>query len=389
MKYLLAEKTIDEADIEDLIGWLRTNPWLTQGPLVRQFEEGWARWVGVKRAVFVNSGSSANLLMYAVLDVSKRLPNRKVIVPAVAWATTVAPAIQLGFEPIMCDSEPETFGMDMDELDKLCAQHKPGAVIAVHVLGTPVRLDRMAELKKKHGFFLMEDACAACGSTYEGKKVGNFGDLASFSFFYGHHLSTMEGGMIVTNDDQLADLMVQLRAHGWGKDLPPEKEAKLAAEQGLLESFNRPFTFYIPGYNVRATDLQARIGLSQLKKADHVVSRRAENHRQYLTRFKASQHYNVPENPKAVTSSISFCALASSVEHRIKVGAALKAAGIEHRPVGGGNMSRQPFWSNLYGKQVFPMADRVHDACFQIPNHPGLVAKDIDFISDVVLAVKP
>jgi len=130
-KYLLAESTIDETDIESLVGWLRGNPWLTQGPVVREFERGWAAWSGHKHALFVNSGSSANLIMYADLLESGRPPNKKVIVPAVSWATTVAPAIQLGFEPIMCDADPTTFGLDLAMLDALCNEHQPAAVIAV------------------------------------------------------------------------------------------------------------------------------------------------------------------------------------------------------------------------------------------------------------------
>jgi CDP-6-deoxy-D-xylo-4-hexulose-3-dehydrase len=282
--YLLAERTIDKADLTDLKDWLETDPWLTQGPLVRQFEAAWAAWLGRKHALFVNSGSSANLLMYAALLAQKDLPNRKVIVPAVSWATTVAPAIQLGFEPIMCDADPQTFGLDLTELEALCQTHKPATVIAVHVLGTPNDMERLCDLRRRYGFVLLEDACAATGSRWDGAHVGTFGELSSFSFFYGHHLSTIEGGMVTTDDEATHDLLLQLRSHGWAKDLAPEKGDALARQAGAIP-FNKPFTFYLPGFNVRGTDLQARIGLSQLKKADHVVARRAENHRRYQERF--------------------------------------------------------------------------------------------------------
>jgi CDP-6-deoxy-D-xylo-4-hexulose-3-dehydrase len=262
-------------------------------------------------------------------------------------------------------------------------------VVVVHVLGVPVQLERLIDLRGKYGFTLIEDACAATGSTYDKHRVGTFGDLATFSFFYGHHLSTIEGGMVCTSDETLADLLVQLRAHGWGKDLAPEKEAELAEKQALVSSFNRPFTFYHPGFNVRATDLQARIGLSQLARIDRVVARRVENHRHYQKRFRASAAFRCQENPRAVISSIAFCAVASSEAHRERVGRALRAAGVETRPVGGGNMSRQPFWRDRYGAQVFPVGDLVHDRCFQLPNHPGLSLADIDHICDTVLAVQP
>jgi CDP-6-deoxy-D-xylo-4-hexulose-3-dehydrase len=136
-EYVLAEKTINPNDLEDLIGWLRTNPWLTQGPLVREFESQWGDWVGVRHATFVNSGSSANLLMYYALLLSGRLRNTKVVVPAISWATSVAPAIQFGFEPIMCEADWHTFGLDPTHLEELLKKHDPAAVLIVHVLGVP------------------------------------------------------------------------------------------------------------------------------------------------------------------------------------------------------------------------------------------------------------
>lgn len=386
-RYMLAERTIDREDLENLIEWLRTDPWLTQGPLVREFEARWANWLGIRHATFVNSGSSANLLMYYALLVSGRLRNAKVIVPAVSWVTTVAPAIQLGFEPIMCEADTQTFGVDLDHLEALLKEHEPGAVIVVHVLGVPVDVAALRELKTRFGFLLMEDSCAAAGSRYEGRMVGTFGELSSFSFFYGHHMSTIEGGMVCTDDDRLHDILLHLRSHGWAKDLAPEKEAELARAHGAL-TFNRPFTFYYPGFNVRGTDLSARIGLSQMDKIDHVVKRRVENHKIYQSRFFAAPGFHCQRNERATISSISFTALAPSEEHRERIGDALRANNIETRPLGGGNMSRQPYWLARYGSQIFPVADRIHATSFQLPNHPLLGAEDIHFICDTVLPVK-
>jgi CDP-4-dehydro-6-deoxyglucose reductase, E1 len=387
-KYLLAENTIDGADLSALTEWLQTNPWLTQGPLVREFETAWAAWEGTKLACFVNSGSSANLLMYAALDASGRLPNRKVVVPAVSWATTVAPAIQLGFEPIVCEADPTTFGLDPNHLESLLKKHAAAAVILVHVLGVPCDMAAIMALKERHGFLLMEDACAATGSRYDGKHVGTFGELSSFSFFFGHHLSTIEGGMICTNDDKLHDLLLLLRSHGWAKDLAPQREAALVREHHPLE-FNRPFTFYVPGFNVRSTDLNARIGLEQLKKADRVVARRVENHKVYQARIRKGPGMLCQDNSRAEISSISFGALAASSEHRDRIGVALRSKGIETRPLGGGNMSRQPFWTARYTTTELSMADRIHATSFQLPNHPGLSVGDVDFICDTVLSVLP
>jgi CDP-6-deoxy-D-xylo-4-hexulose-3-dehydrase len=385
-RYLLAERTIDESDIAELIGWLETNPWLTQGPLVKQFEAEWSRWLGRRFSLFVNSGSSANLLMYYAALLAGRVPNRKVIVPAISWATTVAPAVQLGFEPVMCEADWQTFGLNLEHLERVCDQERPGAVIVVHTLGVPGQMDQLLALRERYGFVLMEDTCPATGSTFEGQMVGTFGDMASFSFYFGHHLSTIEGGMISTDDEELFDILLHIRSHGWAKDVPPEKEAAEAAARGVLE-FNRPFTFYYPGFNVRSTDLNARIGLSQMRKADEVVRRRIENQQVYERRFSQSSEFHFPRNPKGVTCSISFVALAASNEHRDRVGEALAANGIETRPLGGGSMGRQPYWSDRFGARPFPVADAIHQRSFMLPNNPDLSVEDIEFICDVTLAV--
>lgn len=382
-RYLLAEDTIDDSDLDDLIGWLRGRPWLTMGPLVREFEAGWSAWLGSEHSTYVNSGSSANLVMYAALAESGRLPNRKVIVPAVSWATSVAPALQLGFEPIMVDADPGTFGLCPRALEAALEEHRPGAVLLVHVLGVPCPMDEIMELKQRYGFLLMEDTCASMGSTYRGQKVGTFGELSSFSLYFGHHLSTIEGGMVCTRDPELHELLLLLRSHGWAKDLEPAREAALFEASGNLE-FNRRFTFHIPGFNVRGTDLQARLGLRQLEKVEHVCRRRVENHLLYQELLGSHPRLTIARNEHASICSIAFSALAESVEHREGLALALAENGIETRPLGGGNMSRQPFWRKRYPTQPMPQADRIHDTAFQLPNHPSLTLDDVRFICQVV-----
>ena len=303
-----------------------------------------------------------------------------------AAATTVAPAIQLGFEPIMCEADWQTFGLDLEQLEMLCVEHDPGAVIVVQTLGVPGQMDRLLDLKSRYGFILMEDACPATGSTFQGQKVGSFGDMASFSFYFGHHLSTIEGGMISTDDERLYEILLHIRSHGWAKDLSADKEAALAAEHGALP-FNRIFTFYFPGFNVRCTDLQARIGLSQMRKADAVVARRVENQRRYEQRFAAAPQFHVPSNPEGETCSISFVALAATPEHRDRVAELLKASNVETRPLGGGSMGRQPFWAERFGQRAFPVADAIHTRSFMLPNNPQISLADVDLIADLVLSV--
>jgi CDP-6-deoxy-D-xylo-4-hexulose-3-dehydrase len=212
--------------------------------------------------------------------------------------------------------------------------------------------------------------------------------VSTFSFFFGHHLSTIEGGMVCTDDEELHDILLQVRSHGWPKNLAPAKEAMQARKYGALD-FNRPFTFYYPGFNVRSTDLNARIGLSQLRRVEEVVRRRIENHLVYQRRFEGAPGFHCQRNERATICSISFAALAASLEHRDRVASALDAAGVETRPLGGGSMGRQPFWTDRYGTQSLPVADRIHECSFMLPNHPRLTPADIEHISDVVLGVPP
>ena len=271
-------ETISDEDIDALSEWLKSYPKLTKGDLTLEFEKLWADYVGTKYAVFCNSGSSANLLMvYAALH-NGHIENKKIAVPSVGWVTTLSPAIQFGLEPVMVGADPNTFGIDLDQLEKLCEEDCPDAVIFVQVLGVPHYKERMMALKEKYGFILLEDSCAALGAEYsDGSMVGTLGDMSSFSFYFGHQLSSIEGGMVNTNSKELYDLMLMLRSHGWGKDLDQETYDAMI-EEHEIDDFHKPFTFFVAGFNLRSTDLQAFIGIRQMEKAKWVAQRRYENH---------------------------------------------------------------------------------------------------------------
>ena len=383
LRFHLAEDTIDRQDIDRLIDWLKSYPRLTKGKVTLELEEKWSRWVGRKYSVFCNSGSSANLLMFYALLLSGRLKNKKVIVPSVGWVTTLAPAIQLGFEPILCEADPDTFGLDLNHLESLLRKHQPGAVMLVQVLGVPHKMKAVLQLKEKYGFELLEDACAAVGSSGYGKKLGGFGDMSAFSFYFGHQISTIEGGMVSTDCKEYYDLLLMLRSHGWSKDLDGASHDALVSEH-QIDDFHSPFVFYEPGFNVRSTDLNAYIGLGQLEKLDWIVSRRRENHalyRQCLGDAFAVQR----ADPGSTVCSISFGALAADTEQRRKIVGALDENGIETRIFSAGNLGLHPFWIKRYGKASFPMADRIHHCGFFLPNNPSLKPADVEFIAQVVL----
>lgn len=384
-KYKLAENIIDKADITALIEWLDAKdnslPQLTKGVLTIELEARWAKWVGTKYAVFVNSGSSANFLMAYAALLSKKLRNKKVIVPSVGWVTTVSPFMQLGFEPIMCGANPDTFGFDYNQLEALLKKHRPALVIMVQVLGVPDDMDVLKRLQKKYKFMLLEDACAALGAEYDGKKVGTFSDMSSFSFYFGHQLSTIEGGMINTNDKKLYDLLVLLRSHGWGKDLDEKTNVQLMKKYKVDDS-RKAFTFFVPGLNLRNTEIGAFLGLRMMRKADTVTRIRRRNHLIYAANLKnvTFQRWN----SKTVPCSISFGALSRDEAHRKAIVKELNRNGIETRLFTAGNLGLHPFWFENYGKFHHPVSDAVYSRGFFLPNHESLTPQDVKSICKVV-----
>mgnify|MGYP003640008003 CR=1 FL=1 len=382
IKHPLAKETINEKDIDALCEWLKGYPRLTKGELTWKVEEDWANYIGTKYAVFNNSGSSANLLMVAAAYQCGLIPNKKVVVPSVGWVTTISPIIQLGLEPIMCGADEKTFGIDLDQLEKICERERPDAVIFVQVLGVPHHKERLLELKKKYGFVLLEDACAALGASYsDGSMVGTIGDMSSFSFYFGHQLSTIEGGMVNVNDKKIYDMLLMLRSHGWAKDLDKQTYDSMMKKYGI-DDFHSPFTFFISGYNLRSTDLQAFLGIRQIEKAKWVASNRNKNHIMYGDKLEGHVRYQDWGDNNPV--SISFGALASSKEHRRDIVSRLVNNGIETRIYSAGNLGRHPFWIDRFDRFEDAVSDLIHDTGFFIPNYPELSKEDIDFICDVV-----
>jgi CDP-6-deoxy-D-xylo-4-hexulose-3-dehydrase len=378
----LAVNTVTKADIQELVAWLRTYPRLTMADETQLFEKAWSKWLGVKYSVLCNSGSSANLLMYAALDAAGLAKNRKVVVPATGWLTTIAPAIQLGFQPVMCESQLQTYGTDLDCLEKILRKERPKTVILVHTLGIPNDMTAVRALQKKYGFTLLEDCCASHGAEHKGKKVGTFGDMSSFSFYYGHHMSTIEGGVVSTNDEELYWKLLMLRSHGWCKDLP-QKEQKRLHRKYKVDDFHHPFTFVHSGYNLRSTDLNARLGTIQLSRLDDTIKRRTRNHLAYQKRLLGKVGF-APGLAGDTISSISFCAMAESTAHRKQIVRRMEKEKVDTRIFTAGNLGRHPFWFERYGLFSAPAADMLYERGFFLPNNQSLKLSDIDFICDVV-----
>jgi CDP-6-deoxy-D-xylo-4-hexulose-3-dehydrase len=380
IKYPLAKETITEVEIQRLIDWLETIPRLTKGELTIEFEKKWAEYIGTKYSVFVNSGSSANLLMIYALKELGRL-NGKVIVPSVGWITTISPLIQFGIEPVMVDADKKTFGIDLEQTEFLLKTEEISAIIFVQVLGVPHYKEELLKLSEKYNVPLLEDSCAALGSSYEdGTMVGRVGDMSTFSFYFGHQFSTIEGGMINTDDEDLYHMLLMLRSHGWGKDLPKDLY-KQKMDDNNVDSFHEPFTFLVPGFNLRSTDLQANFGLMQIEKADWISEMRTENHIEYAKQLDG--HFEFQDWGNDNPCSISFGVLAKSKEHRKEVVGRLVDNGIETRIFSAGNLGLHPFWVNRFGEFHGKVADKIHSRGFFLPNYPELEIDDINFICGV------
>jgi len=376
----LIKDTISFEDVQKLSAWLLTNPRLTKGDLTVQFEKEWSKWNGNKYSVFVNSGSSANMLMTYALIVAKRLKNKKVIVPAVSWVTDVSPLMQFGLEPILCDCDSTNLGLDVKHFEELCKTHKPSAVMMVHVLGHTSNISEIQKICEKYGVILLEDCCESHGTEYNNKKVGNFGLMSSFSFYFGHHMSTVEGGMVVTDDQELYNIMLGLRSHGWTRDMEKEYAEKLRASHSV-DDFKDKFTFYYPGFNIRSTDINAFLGLEQLKRLDETVKKRSENYHRY--KEKLENHYWIQKSDASLISGFSIGLLSDNLQ---KVTQALEENGIESRPLIAGSMGEQPFWIEKYGKQILPHATRIHHKGFFVPSNQSSTPEEIEKVCQVLIA---
>ena len=368
----LALDTVSSEELRKLCGWIASGSRLTMGPLTEQFETAFAEYLGTPNATFVNSGSSANLLaLYALME-AKGSSRKSIIVPAISWATTVAPAMQLGMDVSLCDCDRSNLGLDLDHFSDLCRTKAPEFAMLVHVLGHPNSMKEIHEICEKYGVTLVEDACEALGSSYGGRKLGIHGAAGTFSFYYGHQMSTIEGGMVVVQDRKLHNIVKSMRAHGWARDLDADVKAHWEREFSIDE-FRSLYTFYYPGFNCRPTDLNACLGLTQLAQMEHVTQVRERNYLLYKAGLE--KEFWVQTSEHDVLCSFAFGAV---VENRLDVFHHLRQCGIETRPLICGNIGRQPFWTKRYGPAELPNADVIHEDGLYLPNHANLSPADVN-----------
>jgi CDP-6-deoxy-D-xylo-4-hexulose-3-dehydrase len=357
----------------------------TMGPEVKKFEAQFAEYFGMPYAVMVNSGSSANLIGVAALCYKRDNPLKRgdeVIVPPISWVTTYTPLQQYGLELRFVDVDLNTLNLDVDKLEAALTR-KTKAVCAVSILGNPARLDEIRAFCDRKGLYFYEDNCESMDSELAGRKTGTFGDFATFSSFFSHHISTIEGGMLVTRDRELAELARCIRAHGWTRDLPQDT---LLCERGE-DAFFEAYRFILPAYNVRPMELSAAIGQEQLKKLPAMTEARRANWDYFKSKFgDDDRFFTQREHGKA--SNFSFTMILNPKYHlnRDRVFAALREADIGFRMITGGNFLRHDaikhFPHTCFGEMK--NADLAHYAGFFVGNHPFDLTPQIDRLRDVL-----
>ena len=374
----LVNDTISREDVDRLMEWLSTYPHLTMGDKTIEFERAFSDWMGVKHSVFVNSGSSANLLMIYALKLKYDI--KRVAVPALSWATSVAPLMQLGIEPVLVDCNLDDLSLDFDHLEIVLSEFDIDAVLSISALGLIPGMYRLKNLCKLYDAILIEDNCESVGSRAGTKRPGTWGLMGTYSFYFSHQMSTIEGGMVHTDDDELYNLLKMLRSHGMSRDID-EATKKRLREEWKVDDFMDLFTFYVPGFNVRPTDLQAFIGLCQLERLDYVSRCRHENFKIYRDIIERKGMW-VPQYAWFdIVSNLAYPIISDERDNIVK---RLREHNIETRPIIAGSIGDQPFYKEKYGEHYLSNADKVQKQGFYVPNHPGLTVLDIHEICRII-----
>ena len=355
------------AEIDEAIDSLESG-FVTCGKKVEAFEQLWADYVGVHYAVMVNSGSSANLLALSALGLK---PGDEVITPALTWATTVFPIAQVGAVPVLVDVDLETYNIDPEAVERAITP-RTRAIMPVHLLGNPCDMDVLTSIafkhESRHSLYLIEDACEAHGAEWDGQKVGSFGDIATFSFFFSHHISTIEGGMVMTNKSFRAELCRSLRAFGWAREVPHQE----------YPGIDPRFLFLHAGYNFRPTEIQGAFGIHQVPRLEGFIAQRRENAAYWNRQLALWSDYIQTQKERPGTRHAWF-----AYPVMVKPGAPfsrdelvqfLEARGLETRPIEAGNIAVQPAMAYINHRidGSLTNAQYIHDNAFFFGNHQGI-----------------
>lgn len=381
----LMRNNISRADLDAVIAFLRQeDPILTQSEQVSLFEQEWSDWLGMRHSVFVNSGSSANLVTMAALRETRGLG--EVIVPTLTWVSDIASVLHCGHTPVFVDIDPRTLGMDADEVIRKITP-RTRAVFLTHILGYNALTDRLLDELERRGIPLIEDVCESYGATFKGRKLGTFGLASNFSFYYAHHMSTIEGGMVSTNDADLCETIRMMRSHGMVRESRSEDLRRTYRDSH--PDLNPDFIFAFPAWNMRNTEIGAVIGRSQLKRLDANNRVRTKNLELFLSLLDPEKYFTDFRTEGSCNYAFTLVLRRPDPILCEAVKTALRQHGVEFRrgTSGGGNQLRQPYLRARFPDEdpvKYPNVDHVHFHGFYIGNYPELDDRKIADLCSVL-----
>jgi CDP-6-deoxy-D-xylo-4-hexulose-3-dehydrase len=380
MFWKLQENVIGESDLDLLVSFIRQTTRFTQFTKVREFEQAYAAWQGCKYCVFVNSGSSANLILVnALKQLRGWQEGDEVIVPAVTWPTTVTPVMQCGLKPVFVDANLTDLSLDYDQVEQRITERTRGIFVA-HLLGFPANVQRLKATVNGRDIAVVEDCCESHGATLNGVKVGNLSLAGTFSFYWGHHMTTVEGGMLCTDDEELFKMFVLKRSHGLARELPPEYHSQLKVKHPDID-FN--FLFLTDGFNFRNTEFSAVLGLAQLRHLDDFIRIRNCNYARFVELCKRYPDELITLEAEGLSSFV-LPFIFRRRERKQGFQEMIATAGIESRPLISGNLLRQPFLAQYYDPAEFPNSDLLHANAFYIGNNQFVNDERLNVLQDLM-----
>lgn len=382
MEYLLCDNPWNEEEIKAINDVIETGMY-SMSKYVAEYEKKFAEHFGTKYAVMVSSGSAANLLCIAALVYSNRLPRgSEVIVPAVSWSTTYFPLEQFGMKLVFVDIDKDTLNIDVEKVKKAITPATK-MIFAVNLLGNSNDFDELRKICDDHGIILGEDNCESLGAKYKDKYLGTIGLIGTYSTFYSHHMCTMEGGVTVTDDKELYEYMLAIRAHGWTRNLPADSTIYKKKEDPFYESFN----FIVPGFNLRPLEMEGAIGLKQLQKIDGMLENRRKNAEYFRKKMKAFPEIRL-QKEVGLSSWFGFSIIltGSLAGKRSQLVKCLREAKIECRPIVAGNFTRNEVikYMDYRIPEKLVNADEIHDQGLFIGNHSQINTEQVDYFISVL-----
>lgn len=387
-EYSLASSTWDDEELSAIQQVVESGRF-SMGEQVAGFERAFANYVGSKHCVMVNSGSSANLLMIAALfyrESDRLVEGDEIIVPAVSWSTTYYPLLQYGLKLKFVDIDAETLNYDLEALEGAVTENTR-LLMAVNLLGNPNDYDEINRIVGDRSIVIVEDNCESMGATFKGKQAGTFGVMGTFSTFFSHHMSTMEGGMIVTDDEELQQILFSLRSHGWTRGLP---KVNHVCDELSSDAFYESFRFVLPGFNVRPLEMSGAIGQRQLEKLPSFIYARRKNAKLFTELFSSHPHISV-QREIGESSWFGFAIVVKNDAPftRATLVEVLTRQGIECRPIVAGNFTRNDVikWFNYEIHGNLKNADMVHDRGLFVGNHQFELGSQLHELKEALDAI--